>query len=124
MREIIINERQEQLLMNTILQESVYNQDYNAKILRIKDILDKGFKKGTIQPQKNEKGNPYEQEVVVMMCNGKPVQTMTDKQLFYHLQHQDEIRNMLPAQERDELLKKVIVAWYNKKINNRGSILP
>ena len=41
MREIIINERQEQLLMNTILQESVYNQDYNAKILRIKDILDK-----------------------------------------------------------------------------------
>ena len=26
--------------------------------------------------------------------------------------------------DRDELLKKVIVAWYNKKINNRGSILP
>ena len=124
MRQIIINERQEQLLMNTILQESAYNQDYNAKILRIKDILDKEFKRGTIPPQENEEGNPYEQEVVVRMCNGKPFKPMDDVQLFYHLQHQKAIRDMLPPQERDELLKKVIVAWYYKKINDRGSILP
>lgn len=124
MRKIIINEKQEQILMNAILKEEVYNHDYSSKILTIKKILDKNFIKGKAGLSKNEKGEPYQEEVVVMLCNGQPAQTMTDKQLFYYLQHKDEIRNILQPEERDNLLKKVIVAWYQNKLNDRGSILP
>ena len=125
MREIIINERQEMLLMNTILKESSdgYVEELGPKRLALKSFLDKNFKKGSSSTI-DEKVNPSKMELVVMMQGQKPLKSMDDKQLFYYIQSHDRFRNILPPNERDKFIKDTIIAWYKGKISKNGNIIP
>lgn len=119
MAKIIINEHQEEILLNLALQES-YNQDYSAKVFRVKNYLDKNFMRGSI-PQMDDNDMPSKQEVVIMLDgDGKPVKTMSDRQLFELLQ--DKFKDILPQEERDEWLKRVIISWYKKGISKDGTL--
>lgn len=121
MRNIIINEKQEALLMNTILKESSdYVEELGPKRLRVKKFLDSQFKRGSSAIIDKE-GNPNKMEVVVMVQGDKPLKTMDDKQLFYYVQ--SHFKDILPSDKRDDFLKKTIIAWYNKKINKNGNII-
>ena len=55
------------------------------------------------------------------MNGNEVVRTYTDRQLFDMLQ--EEFKDILPDKnERDSLIKKVLVAWYNNKIDKNGVI--
>ena len=115
---VIITERQEQLLINSMVNEEL---DYGERRLCVKRFLDDNFKKGSID-RMDDDGNPSKYEVVVMLTQDKkPAKTMTDKQLFYYLQ--SKFRDILPEAERDEFLKDTIRKWYSDKISRNGSSL-
>ena len=115
---IIINERQEQLIINNMLSEDL---DYGERRLYVKKFLDDNFKKGSIDKM-DDNGNPSKYEVVVLLTKDKkPVKTMTDKQLFYYLQ--SKFKDILPEEERDKFLKDTIRKWYQDKISKNGSSL-
>lgn len=125
MRNIIINERQEMLLMNTILNESSdeYVEELGPKRLELKTFLDKNFKKGSYDII-DDKGNPSKMELVVMMQGQKPLKSMDDKQLAYYIQSHDKFRNILPKNDRDKFIKDTLIAWYRGKISKNGNIMP
>ena len=125
MRNIIINERQEMLLMNTILNEysDEYVEELGPKRLELKTFLDKNFKKGSYDII-DDKGNPSKMELVVMMQGQKPLKSMDDKQLAYYIQSHDKFRNILPKNDRDKFIKDTLIAWYRGKISKNGNIIP
>ena len=111
----IITENQENVIINSLLKE---NLDYCEKRLHIKKYLDDNFKKGNID--KIQEGEPVKIEVVVRLSQDKkPAKTMTDKQLFYHLQN--KFKDILPEDERDDFLKDLIKKWYYNKISKSGN---
>ena len=124
MRNIIINERQEMLLMNTILNESSdeYVEELGPKRLELKTFLDKNFKKGSYDII-DDKGNQSKMELVVMMQGQKPLKSMDDKQLAYYIQSHDKFRNILPKNDRDKFIKDTLIAWYRGKISKNGNII-
>ena len=111
----IINESQEHIIINTLLKEEL---DLGEKRLLIKKYLDDNFKKGNIDITKD--GEPSKEGVVLRLTSDKkPFKTMTDKQLFYHLQN--KYKDILPENERDEFLKDLIKKWYYNKISKNGN---
>ena len=122
---IIISEKQEQILINTMLQEAITSGvDYCEARLHIKKILDGRFIKGTISKY-DEYGNPNNEAVVVMVDKDKkPIKPMTDIQLFEYLEAQPEIIDILPKEERTEFVKETMIAWYENRINKNGTIKP
>lgn len=116
---VIITEEQEAKLLNMVLQEG-YEQNYGDKALLIKKYLDDNFMRGSTTVM-NQEGFPDKQPVVIMLGpDKKPLRTMSDKQLFYLLQ--DKYKNILSGNERDEFIKKVMIAWFNKTISRNGNI--
>ena len=118
MKNYIITEGQEQIIINSLLNEQY---DYCEKRLMVKKFLDDNFKKANID-KLDDKGNPIKYEVVVQLTKDKkPIKTKSDKQLFYYLQ--ERFKDILPEDERDEFLKDVIIKWYNNKISKNGTTL-
>lgn len=116
--ELIITEQQEQLIINKMLSEAT---EYEDKVLAVKKYLDANFQRGNIDKM-GEDGMPAKEEVAVMLTGDKkPVRTMTDVQLFYLLQ--SRFKNILQGEDRDKFLKKVLRAWYGKKITDNGNIV-
>lgn len=127
---IIINESQEQLLMNTLLKEGITiiktNNDEEEepiseltdKILRVKEYLDKNYSRGSIDQIKD--GKPSKLEVVVLKnADGKVLKSLTDKQLFDQVQL--DFEHILPEKDRDSFLKDCITKWYYNKISDLGT---
>ena len=95
--------------------------DYSEKRLLVKKYLDDNFKRGSID-RMDDNGRPSKYEVVVLLTpDGKPVRTMTDKQMFNYLQA--KFKDILPEDERDAFLKDAMIKWYNRKITRNGSSL-
>lgn len=122
--EIIINEVQEPLAMQgtleRIMEESTPMQEEGQKRLIVKDFLDKNFVKANIASP-TYGSIPKNQSIVVMVdTTKKPIKSLSDVQLFYLLQEQ--FKNILPIQQRDEFLKQTIIAWYNNKITRNGNL--
>ena len=116
--ELIITEQQEQLIINKMLSEAT---EYEDKVLAVKKYLDANFQRGNIDKMGDD-GMPAKEELAVMLTKDKkPVRTMTDVQLFYLLQ--SRFKNILQGEERDKFLKKVLKAWYWKKITDNGNIV-
>ena len=115
---IILTEEKEKNLVRYLIKES-YN--YPDKVLLVKKFLDQHFSRATYDST-DDSGKPTEKQVVAWMNSGKEaVKTYTDVQLFEMLQ--EEFKNILADKnERDEFLKNVIKAWYNKKIDSNGII--
>jgi hypothetical protein len=123
MKSIIITEHQENILKNLIKEEVI--QELGTKRLTLMSFLDNNFMRGDAQPTRGEFGRPTSEQIVVMVKDGKPLTSMTDKQLFKYVQMQPEFRNILSPSERDKFLKDSIIAWYNHKINKKtGNIVP
>ncbi len=114
---IIINERHEEKLVKIIKEETLYLD----KVLRIKRFLDSHFSRADYQQVDDNTGMPSKKQVAVWMSGNEAVRTYTDTQLFEMLQ--EVFKDILPdKKERDMLLKNVLVAWYNNKIDKNGVI--
>lgn len=115
MKRFIISEAQRHLLEMEILKES-----YSEKVLDIKKFLDQNYKRGEMLKSKD--GQQKTIGVFVQLSDkGMPTKsTMSFDDVFYRLQK--ERQNILPKEDRDEFLKEVIRAWYEHRINDRGSI--
>lgn len=119
MKTIIISENKRDVLLNAILKESM---DQSDKILMVKKYLDDNFSRAD-QNIFDDNGHPVNKQVVVWLTpNKEPVKTLRSDQLFYVLQEQ--FKDILADKnERDELLKKIIKAWYNHNITKVGTII-
>ena len=114
---IIINEIHEKKLIKMINEESLYLD----KVLKIKGFLDKNLSRADFQQFDSNTGKPSKKQVAAWMNGNEVVRTYTDRQLFDMLQ--EEFKDILPDKnERDSLIKKVLVAWYNNKIDKNGVI--
>lgn len=119
MKNYIITENQEQIIINNLLNENV--GDYCEKRLAIKKFLDDNFQKGQIDQSVD--GNPQKMDIVIRITTDKkPFKVADDKYVFYKVQQ--NFRNILPQEELDDFIKKVIVAWYYNKITKNGTIIP
>jgi hypothetical protein len=119
MAKIIISEKQEILLINSLLNEE-YGFDYGEKRLLIKKHLDDNFMKGSSTEIIN--GKPTKIELVVMLGPDKaPVKTMSDKQLFEYLE--SEFQSIVPKSERTNFIKETMIAWYNNRISKNGNVI-
>ena len=129
MKKIIINENKRDLLFSVILNESLTDGDKSDKVLQIKDFLDSNFSKANSDTESfDENGNRKVKSFAALLDSSKNVlKLMTDKQLFDLLQ--EKFKKILPnsnsseRNERDNFLKKVLIAWYNDRITKEGSIL-
>lgn len=118
MKKIILNEKKEQTLFQNLINEAKYLD----KVSIVKDFLDKNFKRADITDF-DEKGMIHSNKIVVWVdMHDNPIKSMTDVQLFYLLQ--EKYKNIFANKtERDTFLKKLIKAWYNKKISKYGTII-
>ena len=118
MKKIIISEHNERQLFQNILNEAMTLD----KVSIIKDFLDRNFKRADTT-EIDDKGMVNSKPLVVWIDKHEnPVKTMTDVQLFYLLQ--EKYKNLFADKtERDTFLKKLIKAWYNKKISKYGTII-
>ena len=102
----IITESQEQFLLNKMLNE---DSTYNDKVLIVKKELDNNF---IIQ------GGMF----IQLTPDKRPVRRMDKKGVFYKIQ--SKFRDILPENERDEFLERVIDKWSENKVTDRGTLLP
>ena len=115
---LIITEEQEQRIINALLKE---NLDYCENRLSVGKYLDDHFVKGHTTGV-GEDGLPADTDIVVMVSKDKkPVKSMSDRQLFYHIQN--KFKDILPSDERDQFLKDTAIAWYNGKLSRNGTIV-
>ena len=117
----IISEKQEALILSKLMEERLNEAETNDKVLRVKGYLDREFKKVS-QASVDSNDEPSKAEMVLMVgYDGTPVRTLSDKQLFQKLQA--KFKTILPEDERDEFLKKCMIAWYYGKITRNGTIM-
>ena len=116
---IIINEKQEERLINTALNEAYLG--LGDKVGEVVKYLDKNFARAQMT-EMGEDGRPFCKGVVAWLNDYKQVvTTLTDVQLFYVIQ--DQFKNIMSdKQERDEFLKHVIKDWYYHKISKYNSL--
>lgn len=116
---IIIGEHQEQVLINTAINEMYGGLD--SAVGEVVKYLDQHFAraKSTVM---GRDGRPKTEHVVAWLDDYKQVvKTLTDVQLFYVIQ--DQFKNIFgDPNERDKFLKQVIKDWYNHKISKNNSL--
>lgn len=119
MKTIYITEKQEKVLIKTMIAEEVGG--WSDKVGVVKKFLDDNFSRAS-STIIGRNGLPTNQEIVVWLdSNKKVIKTLTDVQLFYVLQSQ--FKKILPDRnERDKFLKQVIKDWYNKKISDVNTL--
>ena len=118
MKKIIISEKAECQLFQSLINE----KQYVDRVSVVKDFLDKNFKRADITDM-DEQGMVASKPIVVWIdAHQNPVKTMTDEQLYYVLQ--EKFKNIIADKnERNTFLKKLIKAWYYRKISKYGSII-
>lgn len=118
MKKIIIKEDKERKLLETLLNEKATSN----KVSIVVDFLNQNFKRAD-NTEMGEDGMLKSKPIVVWVDKHKsPIKPMTDEQLFYLLQN--KFKNIYSdKKERDTFIKKIIKAWYYKKISKYGSIL-
>ena len=118
MKTIVINERQEKILMRLMREEVSGLSD---KVAEVKNYLDKHFHRAR-SSEFGKDGTPEMREVVVWVDdNNQIMKSLTDVQLFYVIQA--KFKNILADRdERDKFLKQVIKDWYNKKISKENTL--
>lgn len=116
-KKIILTEKQEQQLLEYLIIEQQYPIEPN-KVLRVKEFLDKNFKRGSLA-EFGSNGLPINTPVVGLLNNNEVVKNLTAKQLFDILEN--EFRGMFSNKiQRSKFLAKVIQDWYANKISKEG----
>lgn len=120
MKKIILDERQEKNLFETILQESIYG--LSDKVNIIKKYLDNNFIKADYDSM-DDNGDMKSNSLVIMKdTKQQPTQhRMTLEQLFEKLKYkyQNIITN---KEERDKFLWQLVNDWYNNRISKNGNL--
>lgn len=120
MKKIILDERQEKTLFETILQESIYG--LSDKVNIIKKYLDNNFIKADYDSM-DDNGDMKSNSLVIMKdTKQQPTQhRMTLEQLFEKLKYkyQNIITN---KEERDKFLWQLVNDWYNNRISKNGNL--
>lgn len=120
MKKIILDERQEKTLFETILQESIYG--LSDKVNIIKKYLDNNFIKADYDSM-DDNGDMKTNSLVIMKdTKQQPTQhRMTLEQLFEKLKYkyQNIITN---KEERDKFLWQLVNDWYNNRISKNGNL--
>ena len=120
MKKIILDERQEKNLFETILQESIYG--LSDKVNIIKKYLDNNFIKADYDSM-DDNGDLKSNSFVIMKdTKQQPTQhRMTLEQLFEKLKYkyQNIITN---KEERDKFLWQLVNDWYNNRISKNGNL--
>ena len=101
--------------MKQICQNSI-----NTIVLRIKDLLDSNYAKGTKTDINKGKANS---SVVIGVKgnNGDIIGNITPKELFYIVE--DEIKKYAhKGDKREACIKQIIKDWYNNKIDDSGNL--
>jgi hypothetical protein len=104
------------------LRDKVMSESYSDKVLSVKKFLDGNYMRGEFV--KDSDGSKKTIGVFIKLTDkGLPTKdSVMIGDVFDRLQH--EKQNMFQdKKERDEFLMKAIKAWYDHKINDRGSIL-
>lgn len=116
---IKITERQERLILKSVLDEEYGG--WSDKVKTVKDYLDQHFSRASATLIGDD-GKPENKEVVAWLDDNKQiVKTLTDVQLFYVIQ--DEFKNIISDKEaRDNFLKQVIKDWYSHKISKNNTL--
>ena len=117
---VIISEKMETALINSLIEESVYYPNYE-KVLLVKNFLDKNFSISSV-PDVSNNGLPTYSKIVNILNNSKEVvNSITLDNLFYMLQEKFKtIENN--EQDRDKLLKQIIKDWSNGNITREGGL--
>lgn len=117
---VIISEKMETALINSLIEESVYYPNYE-KVLLVKNFLDKNFSISSV-PDVSSNGLPTYSKIVNILNNSKEVvNSITLDNLFYMLQEKFKtIENN--EQDRDKLLKQIIKDWSNGNITREGGL--
>lgn len=118
---IIISEKMEKKLINSILTENdVYYPSYE-KVLLIKDFLDKNFSVASI-PDVSSNGLPTMTKVINVLNSDKSIVSTIDiHNLYYMLQ--EKFKNIEKESfNRNKLLKQVINDWINGNITKEGGL--
>jgi hypothetical protein len=119
---IILTEQQLKSYSQYLLKEELASTDMSSLSLIIKKYLDDNFTRTKVM-ENGEYDIPSDKDVVVpkRSSDNKNVKPITDEELFYILQSKfKSIFN--DSTKRDQFIKKVIPAWYYKRIDNNGII--
>lgn len=119
MKTIIINEKIEKKLFETLINESL---GYSNKVAAIKSYLDNNFIKADYE-QLNKDGDLEKQLLVIMLDSQKqPTEhRLTLEQLYYKLQY--KFQNILSdKKERNIFIWNTINDWYNNKISKYNNL--
>lgn len=117
---VIISENMEKVLIDSILEESVYYPSYE-KVLLVKNFLDKNFSIASV-PDVSSNGLPtYSKVVNILNANKEVVNTINTDALFYMLQEKFKAIEK-DTENRDKLLKQVIKDWMNGSITREGGL--
>jgi hypothetical protein len=117
---IIVTESSQKKVLNRLIAEE---SGYLDKVLLVKSYLDNHFSRQKYSQPSDENGEPFEHDVVGWVdSEGEIVKLFNDYQLFDLLQ--EKFKNIIADKdERDSFLKKVIIAWYQGKIDKNGVIV-
>lgn len=117
---IIISENKENKLFQKLITESLI--DYSNKVLIVQKYLNDNYLK-IKSNYINNNGDVDEQFFVILLDKNKQPTDLklTLNQLFYKIQYR--FQNLLSDKnERDKLLKQIIIDWVNNKITKNGTL--
>lgn len=119
MKTIIINEKIEKKLFETLINESL---GYSSKVAIIKNYLDNNFIKADFE-QLNKEGDLEKQQLVIMLDSQKqPTEhRLSLEQLYYKLQYKFQ-RILSNKKERNVFIWNTINDWYNNKITKNNNL--
>ena len=119
MKTIIINEKIDKKLFETLINESL---GYSSKVAIIKNYLDNNFIKADFE-QLNKEGDLEKQQLVIMLDSQKqPTEhRLSLEQLYYKLQYKFQ-RILSNKKERNVFIWNTINDWYNNKITKNNNL--
>lgn len=120
MKKILINENKEKFLFQKLINEEI--NGYSDKILLIKKYLDNNYIKSNYNALSDD-GDIVKKNIVILLDKNKqPTELhLTLQQLFDKLQY--KFKSVIyDKDERDNLLKQIIIDWFNNKISKYGNL--